>query len=255
MRSFLWIIFLYFSPYVPLLSQNNGRLVECMDEIAISLIGSPYVEHTLDNLKEERLIYHADKFDCVTLVEYVFALAIYYHQNQGKSFEDILTQLRYKNGKINGYSSRIHYITEWLHQASSLGLVEYVKSPHTRPRHKELTFMSSHKNLYSKAKATDWTVIRQSEKYLSSLELPHMKKSDVIRSYDIFSHMDIVAISTSTAGLDFSHIGLIFMKNKIPYILHASKLEKKVVVSSLPLDKYLEKHPNQTGIVIARPRL
>lgn len=83
---------------------------------AKKLLAIPYVAGTLDESQEETLVIHLDKADCTTFVETVLALAIV--DNEGKrdfnSFKQALMLIRYRDGKLNGYSSRLHYFSEWI---------------------------------------------------------------------------------------------------------------------------------------------
>ena len=59
---------------------------------------------------------------------------------------------------------------------------------------------------------------------------------------------DIIAITTSTEGLDVTHMGIAIYVNGRLTLLHASSVEKKVVVSNVALSQMLKDHDTWTGI-------
>jgi len=72
-------------------------------------------EPSKDSTKE-KLIVNVSAFDCTTFVETVLALArcAVVGKCSNHEFRKHLKSIRYGNGKISGYSSRLHYFTDWL---------------------------------------------------------------------------------------------------------------------------------------------
>ena len=85
-------------------------------EIGRLFINVPYKAGTLENLGKEKLIVNVSGFDCTTFVETVLALARYTVAGKlsRSEFLENLKLIRYRQGKIDGYSSRLHYFTDWL---------------------------------------------------------------------------------------------------------------------------------------------
>ena len=85
---------------------------------ALSFLDVPYVANTLEMDGEEELVINCDEVDCTTFVEYVMALAKTPEQANGDisetAFAENLTKIRYRNGKIDGYTSRLHYVSDWI---------------------------------------------------------------------------------------------------------------------------------------------
>ena len=83
---------------------------------AKKLQGTPYAGGTLDTCLNENLIINLHAFDCTTFVETVLALATTKQKNQKstKDFAQTLQYIRYRNGVINGYTSRLHYFSDWI---------------------------------------------------------------------------------------------------------------------------------------------
>ena len=84
--------------------------------ISLSFLDAPYKEATLDEPGREKLIVNFRQYDCFTYVESMLALARWFASGK-KSPREYLRQLkliRYRKGVIDGYSSRLHYFTDWL---------------------------------------------------------------------------------------------------------------------------------------------
>ena len=99
---------------------------ESIIKIAKSFLETPYVASTLEINENEQLVCNLSELDCFTFDENVLALYLTKKKNSNsyKYFQDILTQLRYRNNKIDGYASRLHYFTEWVRQAEKNGYIK-----------------------------------------------------------------------------------------------------------------------------------
>ena len=78
-------------------------------------LGIPYVAHTLELGDKEHLIVNLHGLDCTTFVETVVALSMCDQQNK-RTFDDFcqnLTKIRFREGKMTDYTSRLHYFTWW----------------------------------------------------------------------------------------------------------------------------------------------
>ena len=96
----------------------------------IKYVDVPYVAHTLEADGPEELIINCDEVDCTTLVEYVLAESLTPKLDNGdiseSAFADNLQKIRYRNGKIDGYTSRLHYIADWINNGVRDGFLEDV---------------------------------------------------------------------------------------------------------------------------------
>ena len=82
---------------------------------ARKFVGLPYVANTLEVADPECLVVDTRRFDCTTLVETVTALTICSRHGDSRyeDFLDVLMSLRYGEA-LSGYTSRIHYCTDWI---------------------------------------------------------------------------------------------------------------------------------------------
>ena len=90
----------------------------------------------------------------------------------------------------------------------------------------------------------------QAEILSRMLSIPTISTGNILRS--AIHDGDIIAITTSKAGLDTSHIGIAVWHKDGLHMLNASQIHKKVVEEPMTLYQYMQKHPSQTGIRIVR---
>lgn len=230
---------------------------------AKELMNRPYVAHTLEiKDKEEHLAINLQSLDCMTLVENVSALALT-TSHGSKRWQDFLywlQRLRYQDGKINGYSSRNHYFSQWIQSGTRLGMVKEVVPDKSIsvPMKLNLTYMSTHPDSYPLLKNSkeERRLIAEMEKRASGATIRYIPKERVGDSKKVLSCVkdgDILAITTSKAGLDISHVGLaVWGKDGKLHLLNASSIHKKVVLEPMPLYQYMQKHSTQTGIRVIR---
>ncbi len=226
--------------------------------IAKQFIGTPYVAHTLES-QPETLTINMSQLDCTTFVETVMALA--YTVGEGRqSWRDFaynLERIRYRDGKINGYASRLHYISDWiLNNAHRGNFYEATnRIPNSDYQIKTIDFMSTHRKSYTAlSDTTEYERIKNTEIGYHSHRFPYIKKSKLNKksTKDALKDGDIIALTCNTKGLDVSHLGIIIKINGIPHLLHASSKAQKVIEDPLPLYEQLNRGRNLTGIRVIR---
>lgn len=220
-------------------------------------IGTPYVAGTLEG-EEETLRINLDEMDCTTFVETVLTIA--FTAGEGRtSWRDYvynLEKIRYRNGEMNGYASRLHYFSDWVVDNVHRGTIsEYTsRMPVNDWTVKTLDYMSNNRDKYAAlSDSTEYERIKNYETGYRNHRYPYIKTSR-LSSKPVIAALkdgDVVALTTKTPGLDVTHMGIIIKKNGEPYLLHASSKQGKVVVDDLPLKEYLRKSGG-TGIRIVR---
>ena len=253
----LFLITSFFIKGQPLVLKNT--LAESIVENASSLKGMPYVAGSLEVSGKERLVWYNDRFDCVTFVEYVLALSIH-HTSTNKSecsFEDILQQIRYRNGIIDGYGSRLHYFSEWILQNEMNGVVSNVTDKVSKIKYtKKINFMTSYSNKYpGLSLKSELIKVKQAEERINLFHWNYIPKIMVNDISDQIKSGDIIAITTDQKDLDISHIGFALRIGNQVHLLHASETEGKVVISKKSLSEYLMGNSRQTGIMLIRPTI
>jgi hypothetical protein len=230
-------------------SNKQERLVE----IVKLFLNKPYVGGTLEKPGDESLIVNFSEFDCSTLVETSIALTNT-ENNDFKNFKQQLTKIRYRNGIIEHYGSRLHYLTDWLVENQKKGHISLeTNNLNSKPYSINTDFMSTHWNLYPRANSTK---IKQSilsaENKLKGNKLYYIPKDSLLGRQKIIKNGDIIAITTNKKGLDCSHQGIAIWQGNKLHLIHASSAKKQVIISPEPLQAYLNKNKSQSGIIVAR---
>ncbi len=227
-----------------------------MLEIAKFFLGTPYVVGTLETKRTERLVVNLREFDCVTFVENVVALGwnVKSGEKSYEAFQRLLQKIRYRGGRLQGYSSRLHYFSDWIHDNQRKGILKDVTAEiGGRPLKKAMTFLTTNPDLYPPLKnAANLRRMNSVERAISRRSLFFIPKKALRRLEDRICDGDLIAITTYTEGLDVQHVGLgARVKNRI-HLLHASSFEGKVVLSKETLYRYLMQSRARSGIMVAR---
>ncbi len=230
---------------------------------ARQFLGVPYVAHTLELNDKEQLVVNTRELDCTTLVETVTALTLCAQQGK-KTWNDYLTTLktlRYRQGKLDGYTSRLHYFSDWIRDKQSMKIIKEIQSPNppfTAVQRVNVNYMSTHPTAYKALKAQPELVpvIRQQEQSLNTVMARYIPKSALRRSTKALRQAvhdgDIIAITCNKKGLDIAHLGFAVWKKDGLHLLNASMIHKKVVEEPMTFYQYLQKHPSHTGIRVLR---
>lgn len=222
----------------------------------------PYVAQTLEVSPTERLIVNLRQLDCTTYVETVCALTMCMNRQQ-YSFADYchnLQMLRYRNGIINGYDSRLHYFTQWIEDNTRLGFVRETQSqapPFNATQTIDVFYMSRNPEKYPMLKGNTTLIssIAAQEHAINGTRYQFITKDNITNTQTMrrtINDGDIIAIITSIPGLDTSHIGIAVWHRDGLHLLNASQIHKKVVEEPMTLRKYMQQHPRQTGIRVIR---
>ena len=233
-------------------SREMGTKMLRMSE---SFLGMPYVGGTLEGNPTERLVCKFDGLDCTTLVESSIALAVAKTENPTfEGYKNELTKLRYRDGIIDGYPSRLHYILDWLYENEKRGRLEDItEKVGGVPYKKEINFMTNHANLYpALAETSAWEKVKEQENLINSREHSYIPKAEIQKAEPMLHDGDIVAFTSAVEGLDVNHMGVITRVGSRAYLIHASLAGKKVIISNVPLAEYVASVPKHTGMIVAR---
>lgn len=225
--------------------------------------GIPYVAHTLEVNETEQLVVNTRQLDCTTLVETVTALTLCVQHNRRTwcDYVDQLCQLRYRQGRLDGYASRLHYFSDWIVDKTAMQFVNEIQAPNppfTAVQHIQVGFMSQHPSYYKALKADTALValIRQQEQALSGTSCRYIPKAALRGNNKLLRQTihdgDIIAITCSKPGLEIAHLGFAVWRKDGLHLLNASQLHKRVVEEPMTMYQYLQKHPTHTGIRIIR---
>ena len=238
------------------LSKDSCRTLHFAKE----MLGVPYVAGTLDGNEEEQLVVRTDALDCTTFVETVLAFCIADKRGERdyKGFKKALTDVRYRNGILNGYTSRLHYFSDWIRNNEQMGFVKECTSETACAQPKELwlDFMTTHVDSYLPMKKNPELVKEMAthEKNWQGTVVACIPKEMLNLSPEKLEikNGDILAITTDVKGLDVVHVGFAFWKGEKLHLLHASSVAKKVIEDSLSLYEYSKNKKAHTGGRVVR---
>ncbi len=271
--TFYFVLWLYQSQIEPFTSpdqaifervKSQATQIETHDwgvyvgEIAKLYIGSPYQAHTLEQAGAEQLVVNLHAFDCTTFMDTVLATAISAQSDpfNADSFRQSLKRIRYRDGQLSGYLSRLHYLSDWSYEAQRLGFVTNV-TPQLGGvlRNKKINFISQHPQSYPALKGIDSLhTIKMIEDEINQREIWFLPKDRVAAIDSDLKNGDIIALTSSVTGLDVAHVGFCYRQNGFAHLLHASLKAKQVLISAQSLPQYLNENDSFDGIMVFRPR-
>jgi cell wall-associated NlpC family hydrolase len=233
----------------------GGRMVQT----GRSMLGTPYVAQTLEVGEQEMLVVNLRGLDCTTFVENVLVMSRLAEAGklQWDKYVEFLEQVRYRDGKLEAYPSRLHYFTDWIRDNERKGLVRDVTEDLGGVTvYKDINFMGTHRKAYPfLASDEHYAAILKVEESLSQYPLCILPAEEVANREAQIENGDIIALATDIKGLDVTHTGIAVRADSGRiHLLHASTVGE-VVISEAPLAEYLKEVKHNTGIIVARPTL
>jgi hypothetical protein len=228
-------------------------------EIGYCFLHAPYKKGTLEAGGKEKLVVSFTQFDCFTFLETVLALSHCFVVGiiSPREFRRKLKFIRYRGGIIAGYSSRLHYFTDWLHDNEQKKIVgDISKRLGGKPKRKKINYMTAHRSLYPALKnENEFQKMIIVEKNLSRKTFCMIGKDKVTQQKEKIKTGDIIAFVAEQEGLDVAHVGFALWQGKKLHLLHASSKEGGVIISEKTLVAYLKQNKKFTSIIVARPLL
>jgi hypothetical protein len=227
-------------------------------EVGKSFIGTEYLSHGLEKDGDEQLVINLTGLDCTTFLENSLVLARCVRKGK-TSFEDYLNELqliRYRDGVMDKYPSRLHYFSDWIYDNVKKGIVEDVTEEIGGQKTKfKVNFMSTHPESYKHLKENPEfiPIIKEQEKVISCREYYFIPKEELASKEQLIVNGDLIAITTTIEGLDIGHIGIaVKMDDGRIHLLHAPTENTKVQITEQPLSEYLMKYKRHSGIIVLR---
>lgn len=235
-----------------LLPYKNSSMPTLVTEVALSFLGTPYTAGTLEQIPETLTI-NLHETDCILFVESCIAMALTIKQSTNPEFEEYCTQvrkMRYRDGIVEGYESRIHYTSEWLIQNEKNNILVELSSRYGERFDQHFSYMSTHPQSYKQLRDSDDMVRRIAliEERLNSSAPFYYISNKKLRSIEneILSG-DIIGFISNVEGLDIAHVAIAYHDEGELHFIHASFKEKKVVIEKKKLVDYAS-----NGIRVAR---
>lgn len=219
-------------------------------------VGAEYVPGTLE-VTPERLVVNLEEFDCVTYVESMLAIARVLDEPT-PTFDAFLRELRtirYRDGVLAGYPSRLHYFSEWIANNEQLGIVRNVTQELGGiPLDEPIDFMSTNREEYPALQSEEVLAqIRATERDLSARPLYYIPEDRISEVAPQIRNGDIIAATSAIDGLDVAHTGFAIWVDGELHLMNAPLVGKSVEISELPLAERMRRISGQDGIMVARP--
>lgn len=231
-----------------------GAVVEAVGRF---FLGAPYVAHTLESPGEECLVVNLREFDCTTFMEnsLVLARCIKKKRRTFEEYRQELTFVRYRHGVLDGYPSRLHYLTDWMRDNAAKNVIRDMgKAMGGKRSTKKIDFMTTHTELYRQLQEPSFVKkISAVERAMNRRGFTAVPKSRVGGILGRLRSGDIIGTVTTMKGMDVSHTGLIARDGGVPRFLHAPLSGGKVTLAEGSLADYIAGNIGVTGIVVARP--
>jgi hypothetical protein len=236
---------------------QNASIEELVVEAGRFFLGTPYVAHTLET-GEEQMVINLRELDCTTFAENCLALARTF-QSEDPSFEHFVNELqviRYRNGVMDGYPSRLHYFCDWIYNNQQKGVIRDVSEEIAHiPLSKPINFMSTHPEEYMQLEkdASLVKVIARQEEDITAREMYYVPEEKIAEVEHLLQDGDIAGITTGIEGIAIMHVVILVRVDSRMHLLHASSAAGRVVISEGTLEDYLLGSKSATGIMVARP--
>ena len=200
-----------------------------VEALSASLLGGRLEAHGLVGSAEvpEELVAPLDRFDCVTFVETVLALA---RAADPAGFVDELRRIRYDGGQVE-WAARNHYMTEWVRRNGKTRVVKGVPAgPLAARRVKPLDAVPGLPPRRARLSSVPKARLKAWE--------PRLKNGDV------------VLFASTRPGLDVFHCGFLVRERGRWKLRHASRTLGRVADEDL--SAFLRAN-RMAGLIVARP--
>lgn len=238
-------------------AEQGATTSALMVKVGSYFLETPYVAHTLET-GEEHLVINLREMDCTTFAENCLAISRTIKSDK-HTFEQFCSELqfiRYRDGIIDAYPSRLHYFCDWIFNNAQKNLIwDMSEGIAQTPFPKQINFMSTHPDSYRQLKESAPLVdlIAAQEKLISARKMYFVPETLIAELESKLMDGDIAGITTSIEGIAIQHVVILIRKEGRIHLMHASSKAEKVVVSDITLEEYLLNSKSASGIMLARP--
>jgi len=199
-----------------------------IEAVSRQFLGFPYSSTLIGSAQQpEVFVESLDKFDCVTYIETVLALACASNASQ---FSEFLRHLRYDRGRV-AWETRNHYMTHWIRNNTRNGTVRRIAA-----------------RIPSRAKARLLNIVPGLP--ASPVRFECIPKQAIKRLAPQLETGDLIFFASTRKHLDVFHCGLLIRDGEHLRMCHASRSRKSVVEQDL--DEFL-KNNRMAGVIVVRP--
>ena len=210
---------------------------------AKSLIGTP-IGPVADNDSVGTIKVRLDSLDRASFIDMSIAAAQASLMTSPsiKDFENKLEGVSRRKGKDEGFPSQFHYVSDWIvdnvYRGNVKEMTEYLESGNYKT--KTLDRVSRNKEQYPALK--DSSVldrIKVIEMGFRSHRIPHLKKQSVGNKalQQHFQNGDIIILLPPDPDYDVYDMGIVEVKDGVPYLIHPSMQSGSIIEDEYPLQR------------------
>ena len=225
------------------INQKGGTLGERVVTAAQSLEGIPWgPSWQADSIGTLTVDLH--KLDRLEFINTAMALA-FASQKAAPSFKDFETEyekMSRRKGIDDGYASQLIYSSEWIvdniHRGNLKEMTEYLTGGGFRT--KTLDRLSRNRADYPALKdSVTFDKIKMIEMGYRSHRIPHLKKQSISNKqvHELLAEGDIIIMLAPDTDYDLYDIGIVDMKDGIPYLIHIPYDRESVVRDEITLPR------------------
>ncbi|MCC2625900.1 MAG: hypothetical protein K0R14_1773 [Burkholderiales bacterium] len=238
-------------------AQNIAKkpIGELMQWTALQLLDKPYEPALLDRSVPEYLYISLNQTDCMLFIEEVFAYSNMLKHKQS-SLDDLasgIRDVRY-HGEV-AYCNRNHYYKDWALSNINDGLFIDVARELTNQYSSYPVDVLSQRIAKQPIHAADVACIKSREDYINTQKLGFISMKELPKYLSKIKAGDLIGIVRTPNGKADSvyHLGIAYIHDGKVGMIHASSLQKKVVIADT-LTGYLGKFDNSQGIILLRAK-
>jgi hypothetical protein len=219
-------------------------------------LGIAYVAGLLEVPKTEQLVVTLQGSDCVLFVEHSLAMTLTTLQGS-QHYDDLarnIALLRYQQGQVIGYASRLHYFSDWLQTNENKSIIKLLhQSDETLPVMDPVNFMTQNRSAYAQLANSDslYTLLLQREAYLRDRHIRFIPQHRIPELESTFQTGDILSFVSTIDGLDIAHTAIVVRDGSRVGFYHASTTGK-VIKDPKTIHEYTTGRRNVNGIIVAR---
>ena len=242
-----------------LLANRDKSVPELMIIAAKQMLGTEYVAGSLEQVPEKLKVSLVET-DCILFVETCLAMAV--NAKKGNDSPDSLCAFiqgtRYRNGVVDGYTSRLHYTSEWIRQGEANGIFREITDVLSGENlsGQRFSYMSEHTGAYKQIKdnpAEIAKIAKMEESLNCYTDYYVIPKAEVKKMEHLLKDGDILGFNSNVKGLDIAHVALVYHKeNGEVGFIHASQVDGKVVIDEKSIHDYVNSRKSNDGIRIIR---
>lgn len=212
-------------------TRNDRAVGSRIEYLSRHFVGRPYEQNPLVGSADAAEAFTAsfDRFDCVTYIETILALA---RASKVDDFGEWLRKIRYERGSIQ-WERRNHYITQWISNNVRNGTIGQISMPAVPIVSRERV-LNAVPGLAARRAVVE-CVPKPAIRWLE----PHLQTGDLI------------FFASTRKNLDVFHAGIIVRDGENIFMRHSSRGQGGVVEQGL---REFLKANRMAGVIVMRPQ-